>query len=223
MSTTDRTDAAARERLSALADGELDAAGVAATCDSWRGDAGLRASWHAYQLIGDVLRSDDLASVASHDADFLRGLRARMSSEPVVLAPARWPRRAADAGAGARAGASLMPSDRLSGRGWRVPSALVAGVALVVGIFGVARLVAPVDPSTGGVALALSAPGPDVVASVDANSGSIRQEANLASHQLIRDARLDRYLDAHKQFAGTSMLGVPSPFLRSATFDSSTR
>jgi sigma-E factor negative regulatory protein RseA len=33
----------------------------------------------------------------------------------------------------------------------------------------------------------------------------------------IRDARLERYLDAHQQFAGSSALGVPSAFLRSAT------
>jgi sigma-E factor negative regulatory protein RseA len=39
----------------------------------------------------------------------------------------------------------------------------------------------------------------------------------VASGQVIRDARLDRYLDAHKQFAGSSALGVPSAFLRSAT------
>jgi sigma-E factor negative regulatory protein RseA len=42
----------------------------------------------------------------------------------------------------------------------------------------------------------------------------------VADAHLIRDARLDRYLAAHKQFAGTSALGVPSAFLRSATVDS---
>ena len=36
---------------------------------------------------------------------------------------------------------------------------------------------------------------------------------------MLRDARLERYLAAHKQFAGTSALGVPSAFLRSATVD----
>ena len=34
--------------------------------------------------------------------------------------------------------------------------------------------------------------------------------------QLIRDAKLDRYLAAHKQFSGSSVLGVPSNFLRDA-------
>jgi sigma-E factor negative regulatory protein RseA len=41
--------------------------------------------------------------------------------------------------------------------------------------------------------------------------------------QLIRDAQLDRYLAAHKQFAGSSALGVPSAFLRSATVEAPTR
>ena len=44
--------------------------------------------------------------------------------------------------------------------------------------------------------------------------------AVVADSKLIRDAQLDRYLAAHKQFAGTSALGVPSAFLRSATVDS---
>jgi len=42
----------------------------------------------------------------------------------------------------------------------------------------------------------------------------------VASGKVIRDARLDRYLAAHKQFAGTSALGVPSGFLRAATSES---
>jgi len=48
-------------------------------------------------------------------------------------------------------------------------------------------------------------------------------QALVANGKLIRDARLDRYLAAHKQFAGTSALGVPSGFLRSATVDTAER
>jgi sigma-E factor negative regulatory protein RseA len=40
---------------------------------------------------------------------------------------------------------------------------------------------------------------------------------------VIRDARLDRYLAAHKQFSGSSALGLPSAFLRSATVESDAR
>ena len=45
----------------------------------------------------------------------------------------------------------------------------------------------------------------------------------VASGELIRDARLDRYLAAHKQFAGSSALGVPSAYLRNATAEVSGR
>ncbi len=34
---------------------------------------------------------------------------------------------------------------------------------------------------------------------------------------VVRDPSLDTYLAAHKQFAGSTALGVPSAFLRSAT------
>ena len=44
-----------------------------------------------------------------------------------------------------------------------------------------------------------------------------------ANGRMIRDPRLERYLAAHKQFAGTSALGVPSTFLRSATVDAEPR
>ena len=54
------------------------------------GPAPMRARarrWHAYHLIGDVLRSDDLASAPGRDAAFLQRLSARLDDEPAVLAP----------------------------------------------------------------------------------------------------------------------------------------
>jgi sigma-E factor negative regulatory protein RseA len=41
--------------------------------------------------------------------------------------------------------------------------------------------------------------------------------------RLVRDPSLDRYLDAHKHFSGSSALGVPSSFLRGATTDATAR
>ena len=51
----------------------------------------------------------------------------------------------------------------------------------------------------------------------------VQPVAIVAGNKFIRDAQLERYLEAHKQFAGTSALGVPSAFLRSATVDSAAR
>ena len=48
-------------------------------------------------------------------------------------------------------------------------------------------------------------------------------QAVAVNGRMIRDPRLERYLAAHKQFAGTSALGVPSAFLRSATVDAEPR
>ena len=73
--------------LSRLVDGELDPEAVAGLVSEWRNDASLRERWHNYQLIGDVLRSDALASTAEHDSVFLAALRRRLDSEPTVLAP----------------------------------------------------------------------------------------------------------------------------------------
>ena len=81
-------DATRGEQLSALVDGELDAAQVSALCGAWREDADVRRRWHDYQLIGDVLRSDDLATAPAHDSNFLAALRNRLADEPVVIAPA---------------------------------------------------------------------------------------------------------------------------------------
>src|ERR1700712_788604 len=109
-----KRDSAALERLSALMDGELDPSAVAQACGHWGTDDDARSSWHAYHLIGDVLRSDDLAEGSARDVDFMRPLRVRMSSEPVVLAP--MPMSIPRPAAAARARWS-----------WRTSSAVAAG------------------------------------------------------------------------------------------------
>ena len=54
-------------------------------------------------------------------------------------------------------------------------------------------------------------------------SPMLEPQTLVADGQLIRDARLDRYLAAHKQFAGVSVLGLPSSFVRSAAIDAPKR
>jgi sigma-E factor negative regulatory protein RseA len=215
-------DAAARERLSAMADGELDdAAGVGHACAAWHADASHRATWHAYHLIGDVMRSDDLASDAGRDVAFLSALRARLATEPVVLAPEPLPVTQAVA------------ASRRSTWSWRVPAAVAAGFVAVAGVLVVTRGAGPLSdaPATPVLAQAQSqalvpvdvaqrVAEPGAVASPDA---STEPAVLVVNGQLIRDVQLDRYLSAHKQFAGSSALGVPSAFLRSATADAASR
>ena len=83
----DGFDDSAKARLSALVDGELDPAASAASCAAWSRDAELRVEWHAWHLIGDVLRSEDLASDPGRDRRFCAAVGARLRNEAVVLAP----------------------------------------------------------------------------------------------------------------------------------------
>ena len=222
---------ARHERLSALVDGELEANAVAQACGAWRDDAEARAAWHAYQLIGDVLRSDDLAAEPARDAAFLGALRARLAAEPVVLAPLA--PVAADAAPQPAAGLRVAQGGGHA-RGawtWVGASAVAAGFVAVAGALVLTRVpgVAPATPQSGAAApesLALAAAasaqpvGPAAVTQQPATSVSAEPQTLIASGKLIRDARLDRYLAAHKQFVGTSALGVPSGFLRAATSES---
>ena len=211
MAMNSEQHAAALERLSALLDGELDDDAVGPTCAQWRDSSESRASWHAYHLIGDVLRSDDLACDPGSDAAFLRAFRARLATEPVVLAP-----QPAPAGGIAAARAKSVH------RTWRAASAVAAGFVAVAGIVLVMRGPGSASEGNAGVAVAQSAPVAPalrVVSAVTVNPMPAISEPQtfIADGKLIRDARLDRYLQAHHEFAGSSALGVPSAFLRAAT------
>jgi sigma-E factor negative regulatory protein RseA len=165
----------------------------------------VRQAWHAYHLIGDVLRSDDLASDAAHDAAFLAGLRARLSEEPVVLAPA-------PAAAQARRSA------------WMTSLAVAAGFTAVAAVLVVTRAPATPSPAVSVASLAPPAASGAIVQSALVNgAGVAAPQVAFSGGTLIRDVQLDRYLAAHKQFSGSSALGVPSSFLRSATADASSR
>lgn len=199
------------EELSALADGELHQAGVAAACGRWRTDESSRATWHAYQLIGDVLRSEDLATDAGRDAAFLSALRARLATEPVVLAPEA-----------AVAATEVEPRvvNRAVSRGrwsWMAPTAVAAGFVAVAGVLVVTRDPASAPSAQPGAGVAAAMPQTAVVAVPRSVVPISEPQPLVADVRLIRDAGLDRYLDAHQHFAGTAALGVPSAFLRSAT------
>jgi sigma-E factor negative regulatory protein RseA len=191
---------AARERQSALVDGELGGLAVAQACGEWRESAETQSTWYAYQLIGDVLRSDDLAGDPAHDARFLAAFRARLATEPVVLAPQPLESSLVAAQPSLAGVANGAQGGRWS---WKLPTAVAAGFMAVAGVLVLTGAPGTLPVLSGGDKLAQVAPA--------------EPKTLVANGQLIRDARLDRYLDAHKQFAGSSALGVPSGFLRAAT------
>jgi sigma-E factor negative regulatory protein RseA len=220
MSIGSESDPSVLENLSALSDGELDASATARVCGAWRDDAGTRSTWHAYQLIGDVLRSDDLASTAPRDAAFLSALRQRLAVEPVVLAPEAVSEPAVPQPAVAHGG-------RGSRWSWMAPSAVAAGFVLVAGALVVTRgpmLPGSSAPSTD-LAGAQDRAAPQVVSAptLAASDTTFEPQVLVANGRVLRDRRLERYLAAHQQFAGTTALGVPSGFLRNAAAEAPAR
>ena len=71
-----------KESLSAWMDDELNPEQSAAMLGQLKHDAGLRGNWDCYHLIGDSMRG-------IHGPDLCAALRARIASEPTVLAPKR--------------------------------------------------------------------------------------------------------------------------------------
>ena len=211
MSNQFETQTESAERLSALTDGELDVHGTAAACADWRDDETARSNWHRYQLIGDVLRSEDLASTSAKDSTFLLALRARMANEPVVLAPEPPPLSAPQSLVQPTVAVAASGSKRSFG--WLAPAAVAAGFVAVAGSLTV--LWAPTNNTSAPASLSIAEPA-RAVAMRPAASEASEPTALVANGQLIRDARLDRYLAAHKQFAGAALLGVPSAFVRSS-------
>lgn len=180
-----------RRCLSALADG--DGTALARACSSWRDDAGARETWHAYHLIGDVLRSEDLAHAPERDEAFLAGLRQRLATEPAILAPT--PVRPA---APARA---RQP--------WLMPAAVAAGFVVVAGVLVVTRTSQPGAPLATPTLAAASSPGVLRVGNAAAVAAPVPSGGNL-----IRDLRLDEYLRAHQAARDGVAVAAPGGGLR---------
>ncbi len=183
------TDAAA-QLLSALTDGELDADGCARSSKLWAGGDGegrYRSTWHSYQLIGDVLRSEHLAQAPAHDEAFLQRLRLRLADEPAVVAPT--------------ASVSALPVRTRSRR--MLPMALAAGV---MGL-GAALVVVQWSNQPPAQSLAAAAPAPPMPVAPNPASAGPAQVA--AGGQLVRDARLDRYLRAHREYGSAAPVSLP--------------
>lgn len=199
---------ALRQSMSALADGELaDAAHADAACAAWRDEPEARRAWHRYQLIGDVLRSAELASAPARDEAFLNRLRLRLATEPTVLAPAPL----------------VAAAPVRQGRAWWAPVAVAAGFVAVAGVLVVTRVAAPGgDPmlATQTPQLAAAPRGLPSAALVSTNAAFMPTRGASAADprwqavdgQLIRDARLDSYLRAHRGVAAAVPGGAVGRF-----------
>lgn len=211
-------DETARRLLSALTDGEADAAACAQASAMWaasgtaslRGEVGapaapgLRATWHCYQLIGDVLRSEDLAHPPDHDEAFLQRLRVRLAGEPAVLAPT--PAAAAAPSPAPRSSVVPSSSGIRAPRRWALPAALAAGVMGLSTVLVSTQWRTP--PAGAPIAAATQAgAGPVLAQPVQALPAPTQTLA--AGGQLVRDAKLDRYLRAHREYGSAAPVSLP--------------
>lgn len=187
------------ELISALADGQLASEDFARALAACEADAQALDSWSTYHLIGDVLRSPELMSHAA-DTAFVARLRVRLSQEPVLVAapavPAVRHAQAGRIGEGAANDASF-------------PWKLVAGFASVAAVAAIAW--------NAGAGLLSPSAAPQL-----ARTEPAPQQMRVVSEQgtMVRDARTQELLAAHRQLGGTSALQMPSGFLRNATFES---
>ncbi|MES2942716.1 MAG: RseA family anti-sigma factor [Pseudomonadota bacterium] len=204
------------ELLSALVDGELSPQELSSALRECAQDAEALGNWNSYQLIGEVLRTPVAAArsaspVFGADIAFMARLNLRLAQESALYASPV---------------ASGLPSTQPPG-----PTPVVETVAQGLPSIHTAaandanfrwKLVAGLASLAAVSAIAWNAIG--VLAPATAPQlaqGDAVQRVLVASPQgtMVRDARLEELLAAHKQMGGTSALQVPSGFLRNATFE----
>ncbi len=183
--------------ISALADGQLRGQALQQGLETLARDPAAREDWLAYHLIGDVLRAPELAG-GTPPGVFLERLSQRLSAEPapsVPLAPdtSRLPP--------APASAEFPPVATIPERGpvandgvfrWRRLAAVASLAVVVAG--GWLAFDAWRDPQQ-------------------------PQWARDESGGLLRDARLDDLIFAHRQIGGSNGLRAPSGLLHRVAFE----
>ncbi|WP_157684892.1 RseA family anti-sigma factor [Robbsia andropogonis] len=191
------------ERLSAAIDGEAPlcagGSGVgASTFAAWT--TRQKQDWSLYHLVGDALRSDDLARSHHGGWDFAARFAARLADEPVVVAPRRRDDGAWSDANGSRAapvpGDAFRHLERGAGQrgglgqlaGWlggrrRMPAAAAAAAAVVT------------------LAWALTPGWHAGTENTNAAPTTLASAGNWQRVNISGDRDLDPYLAAHQEFA----------------------
>jgi sigma-E factor negative regulatory protein RseA len=183
-----------QELISALADGQLQGDAFAHAIEVAADDPSGQEAWHTYHLIGDVLRSGELAAATAPVA-FLGRLKTRLAQEETRYRPLL------QAEQGPAVPVAREAANDASFR-WK----LVAGFASMAAVAAVSWMAVggfAGKPEQGQLAFAPSS------ATVAAGQPGV----------MIRDPQLDEFMAAHRQLGGASALQMPAGFLRNATFD----
>ena len=211
------------EVLSAMVDGEAHANEFDGACSAWKDQADLRATWHTYHLIGDVMRSEVLA-LTSPGGAFLQGFRERLAQEPVVLAPTSSSRDFRVNHTSQTVQPVALPLRR---RTWAGPMAVAAGFVMVVGALLTGQTV-PNGPASMADASSAFAPRPVAVGTWGSVDSAVRADGLMAlgasfsqpdSAVLTRGTQVDPMLPDHLaaprgdgSFAGQGTLTSPFVF-----------
>lgn len=200
-----------QDTISALMDGQLNGAELTAALRGMA-RAEARERWLVYHLAGDVLRSSELAR-GCHDAAFVQGVMQRLGPQAHEMDQS--------------VSTTVVTSRQAANDGvfrWKLVAGLASFAAVAAVGWGMLGSVGPQAPgpqlaqaptirAAGGGAQALvSVPAPVVAEAGGAPSGE-------AAPVMLRDARLDELLAAHRAAAGASALGSTAGFLRNATFE----
>ena len=227
-------DVVMREQLSAMVDGELvsaQCAQVVAYVDSEEGGA----AWHEFHLIGDVLRSSELARPVS--CDLVSRLRAQLAEEAhaaplqrgetVQVAPTVGEPAVRPAVKPKQAAVPVMVEHAPEAANnevfrWKMVAGFASLAAVAtIGWNAYTGLGATQPGAPAGMQLAAA---PVVANQNAATQIAVNQPVTNAQGQvMIRDPRLDELLAAHKQYGSTSALQMPAGFLRNATFEAPAR
>ena len=191
-----------REHLSALMDGALEGDALAAAMDFAQQQEG-REAWHVYHLVGDVLRSPELAAGADSQV-FLSRLQQRLAAEPAPQLPVAVDLQKLALAPVQAANASVFR--------WKMAAGF-ASLAVVAAVGWNSWGSLQSGSGSAATQLAVATPVPS----------DIRPVIDEAAAVMIRDPRLDELLAAHRQFGNTAALQMPAGFLRNATFDAPAR
>lgn len=201
------------ERISALADGQLEGDQFVQALAEVSFDREAAQTWLAYHVVGDVLRSPELAP-SVHDLEFLDRFAQRLALE-VDPRPTGADRQTPQVGHFADpstvALATVVPSANDSVFRWKVWGG-VAGV-VVSALLGLGLWNWSESPNARQLSKVLEREAPAPLVAVDIAETGV----------MIRDPRLDELLLAHQQLAGHSALQKPTGFLRNATYEGATR
>jgi sigma-E factor negative regulatory protein RseA len=206
-----------QDALSALADGQLRGEAFALAVERVAQQPEAQATWHAYHVVGDVLRSNDLAFCAD-DQGFLARFQSRLALEPVLTPTVNTTNLIAIAAYESSAKALFDAQDSAEDVAANAPRfrwKMVAGLASLLAVVAVGWNVA------GG--LGSTAPGQQLAQAKTAAPVLLTVAQESAPQVMLRDARLDALMAAHKQFGGTSALQMPAGFISNATYETPAR